>query len=378
MNMRVINLKSILLLTIISSLSASCSGNVASEPFSLDQNKESGRIVMITQENQSTCYVYRENHEIAALEDLNGRTVHVVAGTAQHERVADLHGTGLRTELVPHMETTVEDLIDRVADSEIRITIADTNIVRLNRKYEPRIKTAFSISPPQYPGWAVRKGDDVLLEEINRFFTETKSGGTLDNKYNRYYKDSNRLNTYDLDMFHRRIESRMPRFRPLIKKSAMEHGFDWRLIAAIIYQESHFDPDARSYTGVRGLMQVTQITAREMGIADRTDPEQSIRAGVGYLASLYNRFEEIDNKDERLNFALASYNIGYGHIRDAQNILRKRNRDPGTWVTIKEALPLLHMPEFYQDTRFGYARGTETVRYVENIRTYYEVLKRTV
>ena len=164
----------------------------------------------------------------------------------------------------------------------------------------------------------------------------------------------------------------------MISEAADKHGFDWRLIAAMIYQESHFNPRARSHTGVRGLMQVTQRTAAEMGIGNRMDPEQSIDAGVGYLASLYERFEDIENEWDRLLFSLASYNVGYGHVRDAQKIAREHARDPHSWSSLMEALPLLRMPEFYREARFGYARGTEPVLYVENITAYYDILKRKI
>jgi membrane-bound lytic murein transglycosylase F len=143
----------------------------------------------------------------------------------------------------------------------------------------------------------------------------------------------------------------------------------------MIYQESHFNPHARSYTGVRGLMQVTQATAREMGIESRMDPESSIRAGVRYLAMLRDRFDDITDDRERLLFALASYNVGYGHVRDAQEIARNKGMDPNTWESLKTVLPLLRRSEYYLHTRYGYARGTEPVRYLSHVLTYYDILR---
>lgn len=213
---------------------------------------------------------------------------------------------------------------------------------------------------------------------MNSFFTKIRVDGSLDRIYKRYYEERHNLDSPDFRAFHLLIEKRMPRYRGIIKDAAEEHDLDWRLIVAMIYQESHFDPNARSYTGVRGLMQVTQRTADEMGIMDRTDPEQSIRAGVGYLANLYSRFDDIADEESRLLLALASYNVGYGHVRDAQVILRERGHDPDLWPSLRETLPLLRMPEFYLDTKFGYARGTEPVRYVDNVLTYYEILKRKI
>ena len=322
--------------------------------------------------------VHRNNFDINSIEDLNGKTVHVRAGTSYQERLAELLGMGIGMELVLVPDITTEELIEQVADAKIEVTVADSNIALLNRMYQPDIRIAFPLSPPQSLAWAVDKGNTELLEAINGFFTKIRTDGTLDEVHSRYYEDRNHLGSFDLRVFHQRIEERMPLYRRMIKAAAKEHDLDWRLIVAMIYQESHFDPDARSFTGVRGLMQVTQKTADEMGIVDRTDPEQSIRAGVGYLANLYNRFSDIDDEETRLLLALASYNVGYGHVRDAQIILRQRGRDPDSWPSLRETLPLLRMPEFYKDTRFGYARGTEPVRYVDNVLAYYDILKRKI
>jgi membrane-bound lytic murein transglycosylase F len=281
-------------------------------------------------------------------------------------------------ELVLHSDATTEELVEMVAESEIAITVADSNIARLNRLHLPDIRSAFPLSPPKSLGWAVRKGNKELLEAINGFFRQIEKDGTLNEIYSHYYGNGDHLKHGDLRAFHELIETRMPLYRPIIKNFAREYGFDWRLITAMIYQESLFDPDARSYTGVRGLMQVTQRTADEMGISDRTDPEQSIRAGVRYLADLYRRFDDVENKENRLLLSLASYNVGYGHVRDAQELLRRTDRDPNSWPSLREALPLLGKPEYFRDTEFGYARGTEPVRYVDNVMIYYDILKRKI
>jgi membrane-bound lytic murein transglycosylase F len=171
------------------------------------------------------------------------------------------------------------------------------------------------------------------------------------------------------------MRSRLPRFARSIEKMADRYGFDWRLVAAIVYQESHFDPDAESFTGVRGLMQVTTATAEEMGIEDREDPHQSISAGVGYLKKLYDRWEEIPDPD-RLRFALASYNVGLGHVMDAQRIAQGMDLDPTRWSSIEKTLPLLRFRRFYAKSRYGYCRGMEPVEYVQNIMTYYDILRK--
>jgi len=177
----------------------------------------------------------------------------------------------------------------------------------------------------------------------------------------------------DLRKYHRRLKTRLPKYKDIIQQAAREHGFDWALIAAIVYQESHFDPMAMSITGVQGLMQLTNITAEEMGVTDRLDPEQSITGGVRYLKKLYKRYPEIDGFD-RMLFTLASYNVGLGHIRDAQEVARRMDLGPHSWISLEHTLPLLRYRKYYGKSRYGYCRGTEPVRYINRILTYYDIL----
>ena len=143
----------------------------------------------------------------------------------------------------------------------------------------------------------------------------------------------------------------------------------------MIYQESHFDPDAESFTGVKGIMQLTSLTAEELGIDNRIDPEQSIMGGVRYLRKLYDYFKDAKNPD-RIYIALASYNVGKGHILDAQRIAKEKGFDPNSWSALRETLPLLRYKSYYRKSKYGYCRGTEPVRYVDRILLYYDILKR--
>jgi membrane-bound lytic murein transglycosylase F len=315
-----------------------------------------------------------DNVSIRKPEDLEGVTVHVRAGTSYQESLAGLQGQGIGLKLVLVPDVLTEELIKQVAEGEIEATVADTNIAQLNHRYYPDIRIGFPVSGEQSLAWAVKKGNRDLLRAINEFMVEIEDNGILNKIRKQYYDDRNVMGKIDLKAFHRRLETRLPRFEPDIRAISEEYGFDWRLITAMIYQESHFNPRARSYTGVRGLMQVTLETAEEMGIDNRLDPKQSIEAGVKYLARLYSRFEDIEDHDDRLLFALSSYNVGYGHVRDAQKIARKKNRDPTDWTSVEEVLPLLSRPEYYTETRYGYARGHEPVRYVKNILTYYDIM----
>ncbi|MGM0758558.1 MAG: membrane-bound lytic murein transglycosylase MltF [Thermodesulfobacteriota bacterium] len=324
---------------------------------------------------QQQIVLHRGDRAIKDISDLDGKTVHVRSGTTYEERLEELNQReDMNIDIERHDDLPTEELIRRVDRKRIRITVADSNIAMLNRRYYPSIRIAFPIEEEQSLGWAVHKGNTQMLQEINSFLDKIEDSGFFAKIHERYYADVHIFDYVDLIKYHQRLETRLPRFKTIIKKHAQKHGFDWKLIAAVIYQESYFDPNARSYTGVRGLMQVTQITAREMGITNRMDPEQSVQAGVKYLARLYDRWEEISGLN-RFKFALASYNVGYGHVRDAQKIARQEGYDPQQWSGLKKALPLLRIQKYYSQTRYGYARGTEPVRYIKRIMKYYNILK---
>lgn len=324
---------------------------------------------------QQQAIIHKSNYEIQRLEDFVGKAVHVRRGTSYEERLYELKAKGLDITIVPHVDTPTEELIRMVAEKEIEATIADSHIALLNRRYYPDVKLAFPIEEPQSLGWAVKKGATPLRNEINRFFETIKKDGTFAKLYEKYFANVEIFDYVDLKKYHRRLNTLLPRYKDTIKEAAQKYGFDWRLIAATVYQESHFNPRARSYTGVRGMMQLTLETAKEMGIKNRLDPAESIMGGVKYLRKLYNRYEGIQEPDRAL-IALASYNIGHGHIVDAQEIARKRNLNPHRWSSLEEILPLLRYPKYYKRTKNGSCRGTEAVRYVNQIITYYDILKR--
>jgi len=220
-----------------------------------------------------------------------------------------------------------------------------------------------------------KKGRSRTTRAINEFFKKIKEDGTFAKIYEKYYANVEIFDYVDLKKYHRRLKTRLPKYEEIIKKASKIYGFDWRLITAMVYQESHFNPRARSFTGVRGMMQLTLETAKEIGIKNRLDPEQSIKGGVKYLKELYERYDGAKNPD-RVLITLASYNVGHGHILDAQKIAKERNLDPNSWSSLEVILPLLRYPKYYKNTKNGYCRGTETVRYVNRIFTYYDILKR--
>ena len=324
---------------------------------------------------QQLALIHKRNSQITKLEDLEGNTIHVRRATSYEERLHELKGEGLDLTIEPHVDVPTEELIRMVAEKEIEVTIADSHIALLNRRYYPDVQIAFPIEEQQSLGWAVKKGEASLKKEINVFFKKIKKDGTFAKIYEKYFANVEIFDYVDLKKYHQRLTTRLPRYKDTIKNAAQKHGFDWRLIAAAIYQESHFNPRAVSYTGVRGMMQLTLKTANDMGIKNRLDPTQSIMGGVKYLKKLYERYKDAKEPD-RLLIALASYNVGHGHILDAQEIARQRDLDPNSWSSLEQILPLLRYPKYYKKTKNGYCRGTEAVRYVNRILTYYDILKR--
>jgi len=324
---------------------------------------------------QQQAVIHTSNYNTRKIEDLKGKTIHIRRGTSYEERLNELKNEGLDITIQLHEDTPTEELIRMVAEKEIEVTIADSNVAFLNRRYYPDVKIAFPIEEQQSLAWAVKKGEAGLQKAINEFLKKIKKDGTFAKIYKKYYSNVEIFDYVDLKKYHRRLKTRLPKYKEIIKRAAEKHGFDWRLIAAMVYQESHFNPRARSFTGVRGMMQLTLDTAKDMGIENRLDPKQSIIGGVKYLKSFIRGMMMAKDPD-RVLITLASYNVGYGHILDAQKIAKENNLDPNSWVSLQEILPLLRYRKYYKKTKNGYCRGTEPVRYVNRIMTYYEILKR--
>lgn len=309
------------------------------------------------------------------IEDLTFRTLHVRRGTSYQSRLAEIKKTGVDFNYILHDNIPTEELIRMVYAREIRFTVADNNIAYLNQRYYPDIRIGIALQEKESLAWAVNKEDSEMLEQMNKFFLYANETGILKQISDKYYSNIEDTDPFDLKRFHLRIKTRLPRYKKIIMDESANYGFDWRLVAAVIYQESHFNPNARSFTNVRGLMQVTTVTAEEMGIENRLKPEQSVKAGIKYLDKMVKKFNYLENDYESTLFALASYNVGYGHVLDAIQIAKEKGLDETKWQNIKTTLPLLSKSKYYKKTKHGYARGWEPVQYVERILTYFDILK---
>jgi len=310
------------------------------------------------------------------LSQLDNGTLEVVANSSHEERLKYLQAVVKNLNWKSNGALESEELLQMVSDNIIEYTIADSNEFALNQRFFINLRTAFDISEPQLLAWVMPKSDDdSLYLAVQKFFKKIKKNGELNRMIERAYGHTEDFDYVGTKIFMRHIETRLPKYLTMFEKAAIEHDVDWRLIAAMGYQESHWDPDAISPTGVRGIMMLTLKTAKELEVANRRDPKSSIYGGAKYFTKTLERMDESIPQPDRTWMAMAAYNVGYSHLQDARKIARKLDKNPDRWIDVKQVLPLLAKKKWHKDTRYGYARGWEPVSYVENVRSYYDILK---
>ena len=270
-------------------------------------------------------------------------------------------------------------LLTDVAEGDIDCAIVDSNVAQFARRQFPELMRSMMVgSEDRQLAWEIAPQSRDILPFLSDWFETAHQDGLLTELDERHYGHLNEFDYVDISTFYRRIETRLPQFEPTFRDAAREEDLDWTMLAAQGYQESHWEADARSPTGVRGLMMLTRPTAREVGVTDRLDPEQSIYGGAEYMRRIYERLPDGVSGYDRLWMAMAAYNVGYGHLLDARTLARRQNLDPDRWSNISRMLPLLTEREYHSTVRHGYARGYEPVRYVRRIREYDEVLTANV
>ena len=312
------------------------------------------------------------------IKGLIGRHLEVAAGTSYVEVLnrLKLRYPQLSWTTVDTMQT--EDLLVQVQQGLVELTIADSNIIDLSRQFNPDLRVAFNLSEPEKLAWAFPlSDDDSLYQAAAHFLEDMRESGELAQLIERHYGPASRFNPINLAAFIDRITADLPLYRDIFQEAGRRYLLDWRLLAALSYQESYWDPAAVSPTGVRGIMMLTETTAQHLGIGDRMDVRQSVNGGAAYLRTLMDRIPERIPEPDRTWFALAAYNIGINHLEDARIITQSQGGDPDKWTDVKERLPLLAQAAWYSKAKHGYARGYEPVQFVNRIRTYYEILRKT-
>jgi membrane-bound lytic murein transglycosylase F len=299
---------------------------------------------------------HRNNRKINHIKDLANKTIHVRSGSAFQKRLEELQRQGASLTIQLYEDVPTEELIQKVSDREIEVTIAASNIAILNRRHYPLAVMKGTIGAEEQLGWAVNPNAHQLRDSINAFFHTIKENGKFDEIYNKYYGDTEDFDYIDLSAFHRRIKTRLSRYSPFIKAAAR-------------------DPWARSHAGARGLMQLLPRTAKSLGVSDIYNPVENINGGVQHLKNLFDLYDKAADED-RLLISLAAYNIGQGHISDARRLAIKMKLNPNQWSSLSTTLPLLRYKKYYKKAKYGYCRGTEPVKYIKQIMIYYDLLKR--
>ena len=316
----------------------------------------------------------RDMHKPKTIDDLLGKDIVVVANSSHVTTLKKLQKNypDLQWREIPNSD--MAGMLEMVHTGRADITLADSTTFITNSVIFPRARVAFLLAEEDDIAWAFPTlSDNSLFNAANRFLIRSIDDGKITALTEKYFSKP-AVDEGNALAFVKRIEKRLPKWVDFFKTSASKHELDWLFLAAISYQESLWNEDAKSYTGVRGLMMLTNQTAKGLGIEDRTDPQQSIEGGSQYFINMRKRIPKGVQEPDRTWMALAAYNIGLGHLEDARVLTQRDGKDPNLWGDVKQYLPLLAKPKYYRTTRHGYARGWEPVTYVKRIRNYHNIL----
>ncbi|MBS1161766.1 MAG: mltF [Proteobacteria bacterium] len=314
---------------------------------------------------------------ITATTDLDGRSVHALSASRQLATLKKLQQSVPGLKVIEEKEGDIFDLLDTVDSTPSHLAAIDSSLVDIASQFTPSLQTTLDLSADTpIVWWLGRKPNTELLARVCGFVEQAQLDGTMARLEDRYYGHVRRLKQPDIIKFLGRTESMLPKLRHHFQAGQSIAGIDWRLLAAVAYQESQWEAEATSPTGVRGIMMLTEETADRLGVSNRLDPRESILAGARYLTLLKDQVTPQIAEPDRTWLALAAYNIGPGHFNVARNLARQLGADPGIWFDMKRILPLLAQPKYYRRLKSGRARGGEAVILVENIRSYYDILVR--
>jgi membrane-bound lytic murein transglycosylase F len=318
----------------------------------------------------------RDNVQPESVEELVGLKIVVIAGSSYVERLEALRKEHPELKWKQTEDADTEQLLRLVWQRKIDCTVADSNIVDINRRYYPELIAPFNLNESESLGWMMSAERDDLQAAIETWFKSFRKSGELEAIQERYYGFIEVFDYVDTIRFQQRIRKRYPKYEAFFKAAAKQYDLPYLLLSAQAYQESHWRANARSPTGVRGIMMLTLETAKAMGVKSRLDARQSIFGGARYLSKLIEeRFAEEVQEPDRTWLALAAYNVGRAHLHDAQGLAREKGLNPHLWSDVKTILPLLADKRYYPRLKHGYARGTEPVRYVQRIREYQHILE---
>ena len=308
--------------------------------------------------------------------DLQGATLAYTEGTGIDAQFAAIRADHPEVTWTPLTLPSVDALIALVADGAANYAVVPSVDAAAARNIHLDFDVAFVAGGKRDLAWAVAPDRAALRDQLESFFARARRDGLLTRLAVRYFGYARQVKRIDAGVFQERLKTLLPQYRPLLQDAQAATGIEWRLLAAVAYQESQWNPVATSETGVRGIMQITEETARHLGVADRLDPKVSILAGARYLQDLKSKLPARISEPDRTWLALAAFNIGTAHLEDARILTQKRKGNPDLWSDVKQALPLLALPEYHELAKYGYARGGMPVVFVDRVRAYYDILLR--
>lgn len=309
-------------------------------------------------------------------EDLPNHSLLVIADSRSDEKLSEIrqHYPELSWQSTTTLST--EQVLEQVANGAVDCTVVESNIVAVNRLHYPNLTNAYTLSEEKL-AWALPHNSSSLRQYIEGWLARMQSDSTLKAINERYYGYAELFDYHDATVFLQRVKKRLPKYKSYFKQVAADYGIPWTLLATQAYGESEWNPDAESPTGVRGLMMLTHSTAKSLGINDRLNPRQSIRGGAKYMQQLLKRIPKDVAEEDRIWFAMAAYNIGIAHLLDARELARKMGKNPNVWADIKQVLPLLSDKRHFKKLKYGYAAGKDSVKYIDRIRLYHDLLRKT-
>ena len=311
----------------------------------------------------------------ASLAEIGNGDLEIAAGSSHAKTLYAARESLPDLVWVENASTNSQALLDGVANGTIDYTIADSTEFTLAHNAHPDLRVAFDFPASQSLAWAASTRNPGFSHAMSNYFARLNVNGELAVIVKRYYGRSEGPQSAGARGFMRHLQSRLPLYKKWFQEAAKQSSQDWRLLAAIGYQESKWNPSAASASGAKGLMQLTVGTASAARVANPSDARQSIFGGARYFQQVYEKIPAHVPEPDRTWFALAAYNIGYGHVEDARVLAQKAGRDPDSWQAVREFLPLLAQEQWYTQTENGYARGSEPVRYVDNVRGYRDLLE---
>ncbi|RJQ66628.1 MAG: membrane-bound lytic murein transglycosylase MltF [Desulfobacteraceae bacterium] len=311
---------------------------------------------------------------VSGVKDLLQNPLWITGSSAGLEQLKLLQGAYADLSWRTLSEYSSEEMLQMVWSRSAPLTVVESNMVTLNRRFYPELVVHFNLGDPLQLRWAMNPQSRHLQRAVRKWFAAKGTQEIVNSLISHYYSHLEDFDYVDLVRYRSRIFDRLPKYQVYFEEAAQRYGLDWQLVAAQAYQESHWNPNARSFTGVKGIMMLTQDTAKTLGLKDRLSEREAIFAGTRYLARLHRLIGEEVPEPDRTLMALAAYNIGFGHLQDARALAHEIGKSSHSWSGVREAFPLLHKKKYYQKLPHGYARGAEAVQYVDRIRTYHKVL----